>query len=676
MMTADRWQRVKRVFQAAAELPPAEREAWLAAEAAGDRELRREVSKMLRHASGSGLLDTPAWKGLRIESDLEPGSRLGPYEILTEAGAGGMGRVYKARDTRLGRMVAIKVLRAEFSHRLRIEGRAISALNHPHVCALYDIGDEEGFAYLVMEWVEGESLAAYIARGPLPLDAVLRYGHEIAGALSAAHAQGIVHRDLKPANVMITASGAKVLDFGVARTAEDDETPESAVVGTAAYMSPSQRNGSPADARSDIFALGLILCEMVTGVRPWRVAPQPPGNAPAELARLIEACLQPDASARVQSMEEVQSALERLRPGPAATAASHSMKPAWVAALAVLAVGIVVAPRWEFTPSSRTARLSGNSVPREPVVLPAAIAREPAPAAPKRSPALSREPAPALPPLLTVLSSDPGLKRDPSFSPDGSRVAYSWHQPGVGGYRICVRQANSDNDPICLTDGRTDDWGPAWSPDGRRMAFQRRTRDAGLYWVPASGGPEHLIARTARPEHDTLPQLSWSHDGKWIAAPDRASSQSTSIALFSVDSAEKLDLTANPFGTDHAPAFSPDGRSLAYASCRQPANPCDIHFLALDRDAAVKADRKITDEGIYIRGLSWLPDGRSLVVAAGSARSQDTYLWKVPLVPSGPPLRIDLAGSQARHPSTSLSGGLLAYTRISNWNLMMIRNFR
>jgi Tol biopolymer transport system component len=227
-----------------------------------------------------------------------------------------------------------------------------------------------------------------------------------------------------------------------------------------------------------------------------------------------------------------------------------------------------------------------------------------------------------------------------------------------------------------LTDGSTEDWGPAWSPDGRRIAFQRRNREAALYWVSASGGPEHLIARTARPEHDTLPQLSWSHDGKWIAAPDRASSQSTSIALFSVESGEKHEMTANSFGTDHAPAFSPDGRSLAYASCRQPANPCDIHVLAVDRNAVGKGDRKITDQAIYIRGLSWMPNGQNLVVAAGRAGSQQTYLWKAPVTTPGPLERIDLAGSSARHPSTALSGGLLAYTRISNWNLMMIRNFR
>ncbi len=218
-MTAERWQRVKEVFQSAAERRPEDRDAFLAAETSGDRELRLQVEKMLRHASGTGLLDRPAWDGLRFDSQLAAGMCLGPYEILEEAGAGGMGRVYKARDTRLGRMVAIKVLNAEFSDRFQAEARAISALNHPHVCGLHDIGEQDGMAYLVMEYVEGESLAARLARGPMPVEEVVRYGEEIADALAAAHAQGIVHRDLKPDNIMITKSGAKVLDFGVARMA-------------------------------------------------------------------------------------------------------------------------------------------------------------------------------------------------------------------------------------------------------------------------------------------------------------------------------------------------------------------------------------------------------------------------------------------------------------------------
>jgi serine/threonine protein kinase len=336
IVTAERWRRIKHVFQAAAERAPGDREAYLVSETAGDDELRHEVDKMLRHVTGAGILDRPAWEGLRIERKLDAGSRVGPYEIIEEAGAGGMGRVYKAHDTRLGRTVAIKVLSAEFSHRLRIEGRAISSLNHPHVCALYDIGEQEGTAYLVMEYVEGESLAARLLRGALPADAVIRYGAEIASALAAAHARGIVHCDLKPANIMVTASGAKVLDFGVARIAHDQESSDGPLVGTAAYMSPSQLNGNPADARSDIFALGLVLYEMLTGTRHSPGLPKLPANLPAGLGSLIDRCLRKDATDRVQHMEDVRVTLERLRSGRAER--SRWLKPAGAAALLALAV--------------------------------------------------------------------------------------------------------------------------------------------------------------------------------------------------------------------------------------------------------------------------------------------------------------------------------------------------
>ncbi|HET7747472.1 MAG TPA: serine/threonine-protein kinase, partial [Vicinamibacteria bacterium] len=217
---------------------------------------------------------------------LQPGARLGPYEIGASLGAGGMGEVYRARDTRLDRTVAIKVLPAALSSdpdrraRFEREARAISALSHPHICALFDVGRQDETDYLVLEYVEGQTLAERIAKGPLPIEQVLRHGFEIADALDKAHRQGIVHRDLKPGNVMLTKSGAKLLDFGLARltaldkgdptvsalpTQEKSLTDAGTVLGTFQYMSPEQLEGKPADARSDIWALGCVLFEMATG---------------------------------------------------------------------------------------------------------------------------------------------------------------------------------------------------------------------------------------------------------------------------------------------------------------------------------------------------------------------------------------------------------------------------
>src|SRR5712692_9676068 len=203
------------------------------------------------------------------------GTRLGPYEIVAPLGAGGMGEVWRGRDTRLDRSVAIKVISREFAERFEREAKSISALNHPHICTLYDVGEN----YLVMELLEGESLADRLTKGPLPLEQVLRYGIEIADALDKAHRAGIVHRDLKPGNIMITKSGAKLLDFGLAKggapptsaafdaTENKPLTAEGTIVGTFQYMAPEQLEGEQADARTDIFAFGAVLYEMATGKR-------------------------------------------------------------------------------------------------------------------------------------------------------------------------------------------------------------------------------------------------------------------------------------------------------------------------------------------------------------------------------------------------------------------------
>jgi Tol biopolymer transport system component len=676
-VTPERWQRIKDVFQSATSRAPEDRAAWLAAQTGGDPQLRHEVARMLRHADGTGLLDHPAWEGLRLEAALDAGTHLGPYEILEEIGSGGMGRVYKARDTRLDRTVAIKVLSAEFSDRLQLEARAVSALNHPHVCALYDIGNQDGTAYLVMEYVEGESLAACLVRGPLPLDAVLRYGAEIAGALAAAHARGIIHRDLKPANIMITASGAKVLDFGVARLAHEGDASTGAVVGTAAYMSPSQWNGSPADARSDIYALGLVLCEMITGTRRSTLLE----SVPPALSELVERCLQPNARHRVQRMDEVKLALESLRSHPTQPVRAMWSKPAWIAALLaiVAATAMLTSKFTSVSPPileqpkhiSSTTTPSGPA-PAEPTRPAATVAAAPAiPVARRKPPS-----APLAPPSLRTLVSFPGLERDPSFSPDGTKVAFAWQRAAHRGFSICVRPVNSDDAPTILTDGSDEDWGPAWSPDGRKIAFRRKGGEPGIYWVSLAGGPENFAAPIGRQDQETLPQLSWSRDGKWIAAPDRDSAGSTHINLLSVASGEKRELTSNRTGVDHAPAFSPDGKSLAFASCRSGVSPCDVYILDLDRGLQSRQLRRITDQGIYIRGITWAPDGRSLIYSAGRNRSQDTYLWRVVTDPPGLPERIDLAGSRARHPAVSASSNLLAYTGLTNWKLMMIQNFR
>jgi serine/threonine protein kinase len=265
---------------------------------------------------------------------IEIGARLGPYEIEEAVGAGGMGEVYRARDTRLERSVAIKVLPAHLAEspalrqRLDREAKAISSLSHPHICPLYDVGHEDGVDYLVMEFIEGETLADRLSRGPLPIEEVLRFGVQIADALEKAHRQGIIHRDLKPGNVMLTTDGAKLLDFGLAKadgvTDGDDAdltvsptvskplTAAGTIIGTYQYMAPEQLEGKAADARTDIFALGALLYEMAAGRRAFLAdtqasligaimheAPDPVSTiqpmTPPAFDRVVQTCLAKDA---------------------------------------------------------------------------------------------------------------------------------------------------------------------------------------------------------------------------------------------------------------------------------------------------------------------------------------------------------------------------------------------
>jgi serine/threonine protein kinase len=239
---------------------------------------------------------------------LTAGTKLGPYEIQSLLGAGGMGEVYRSRDTRLDRTVAIKVLAShlssspELKQRMEREGRAISSLNHPHICQLYDIGSQNGTDYLVMEFLEGETLAERLRKGAMPLNEVYKIGIAVAEALAVAHRNGIVHRDLKPGNIMLTAGGAKLMDFGLAKPLGLQSAPSGSgtappsftaaatlsgpsplsplttagsIIGTIQYMSPEQIEGKEADARSDIFAFGAVLYEMVAGKRPFSVGPRP-----------------------------------------------------------------------------------------------------------------------------------------------------------------------------------------------------------------------------------------------------------------------------------------------------------------------------------------------------------------------------------------------------------------
>ena len=307
---------------------------------------------------------------------LAAGTKLGPYEILAPLGAGGMGEVYKARDTRLDRIVAIKILPPEWANdpamkeRFNHEAKTVASLNHPNICVLHDIGTESGVAFLVMEYMEGETLADRLARGPLTLDEAMTVAIAIADALDKAHRKGVIHRDLKPANVMLTGSGPKLLDFGLAKSqaalpAASNLTIPGMVLGTLQYMAPEQFDGVEADRRSDIFAFGVVVHEMITGKKAFEgksqvllisaiaTATPPPVSrvqlsAPPALDHVIKTCLEKDPADRWQDARDLLAELQWIAEGGedagvSVSAVAGTPRRRWLRRAALAAAAVLVA---------------------------------------------------------------------------------------------------------------------------------------------------------------------------------------------------------------------------------------------------------------------------------------------------------------------------------------------
>jgi serine/threonine protein kinase len=326
-MTPERFQQIEKLYHAVRSRTGDERAALLAQ---ADPELRREVESLLAQPDSAKFLDRPALDNAAELGDatvtmFTAGACLGPYRIEGKLGQGGMGEVFRAVDTRLGRAVAIKVAQKEFSDRFEREARAISSLNHPHICTLHDVGPN----YLVMELVEGETIAARLKNGALPVKTALLYASQIAAALVEAHGKGIIHRDLKLGNIMIAKSGVKILDFGLAKSSEDETlTASRMAMGTPAYMAPEQRQSKPADARTDVYSFGCVLYEMLTGGRVWAQRKRIPLRG---LEKVVNRCLEEDPRLRWQSAAELERELGKV-------AASRIPWKAVAAAAAILVI--------------------------------------------------------------------------------------------------------------------------------------------------------------------------------------------------------------------------------------------------------------------------------------------------------------------------------------------------
>ena len=496
---------------------------------------------------------------------LTTGARLGPYEILSPLGAGGMGEVYKARDTRLERTVAVKVLPThmasspEVRQRFEREAKTISQLSHPHICALYDVGREGETEYLVMELLEGEPLSDRLARGALPLEQTLRYGVEIADALDKAHRQGIVHRDLKPGNVMITKSGVKLLDFGLAKAmaepmkasgatslptvmgSANNLTQEGTILGTFQYMAPEQLEGREADGRTDIFAFGAVLYEMATGRKAFAGATQaslissilrddpPPisqvqSMSPPALDRVVRGCLAKDPEDRLQSAHDIASELKWISEGsgagiapPTAVAGRRRNRErlAWtVAALAVAAAAV-----WTLRGTRHAA-------------------------------------APELP-IRFLLSPPPGLRFSDSvaLSPDARSVVFLTEDSGRK--RGLWLRPLDELSPKLLSSAGAERY-PFWSPDGRMIAFFESGR---LRRIDVGGGPAQTIC-----ESGIGMGGSWGSSGTIVFTSDFGTGLlAVSAAGGKPAPATTLDLARGDVA-HLLPVFLPDGRHFVFAA--------------------------------------------------------------------------------------------------------------
>jgi serine/threonine protein kinase/Tol biopolymer transport system component len=561
----ERWERVDKILQDALERAPDERPSFLDNACAGDERLRNEVEALVRshEIAGSFLQKSPSLSSLTdrpkpTASGQFVGKSLGPYAVKALLGSGGMGEVYLAEDTRLGRHVALKVLAAVFLDDVQLrwrflrEARSVATLTHPHICTLYDISQQDGTDFLVMEYLEGETLAARLQRGPLPLADALRYAIEVADALDKAHRHGIIHRDLKPGNIMLTKSGAKLLDFGLAkaergtRIAEDpaDLTSKGIILGTLPYMAPEQLHGKNADVRTDIFAFGAVLYEAIMGQKAFQATseasliatilerePRPMSvrePTTRALERIVKVCLSKDPEDRWQSARDLRRELKWIAESTSVPDGTVSVttgnRRSWVAFLA-LSILVVLAG------------ISGIQY--------------------------FRSPPPASDIRFEIEVPNTINPDSIAISPDGTHIAYSTGVRQGGESGLWVRSMNSlEARMLPGTDGALH---PFWSPDGRFIGFAAG-RD--LKKIETIGGLPETLARLG----NVFLGGTWSREGIIVFADGTGGLRR--VADSGGETAYVSELDKSLEQTQHYwPSFLPDGRQFLYlAGSTKPEN--------------------------------------------------------------------------------------------------------
>jgi serine/threonine protein kinase len=599
-----------------------------------------------------------------------PGTRVGPYELLSVLGEGGMGTVYRAHDPRLLRDVAVKVLRSEVmadhdrQTRFLHEARAVSALKHPNIVTVYDVGTKGDVAYMVLELVEGRSLDQAIPRGGMPVADVLKIGVQIAEAFASAHAAQIIHRDLKPANVMLQQDGrVKVLDFGLAKLVDRSDagaaktatqTAAGMIMGSAAYMSPEQAEGKPLDARTDIFSFGALLYELCTGTRAFRGDSQvsvlsevlrhdPPPvttarpDLPPELARLVARCLRKDPARRVQSMADLKVALDDLREesnsghltvAPPARGVTRGLPQfAWLMAAAAIAVlAITMTMMWRRNASTP----SPSDAPGEPV----------------------------------PLTSYPGRESTPAFSPDGSQIAFSWDGERENNVDVYVKSIGG-GPPLRLTTDPRIDHRAKWSPDGRQLAFIRLLdrETFAVILVPPLGGPEKKLGQFFTRYTLVLPlaSIAWTTDSKFLFVSGGLKAGDTNhIQRVSIETGEVQPFASAPAGANGfmSLAVAPDGQTLAAVLVGGVGSPT-VSLLSLSPTWELRETRPLA-LGAPVDTVTFTADSRDLLVRI--AVNVPLPLHRI-AVSGGSLEAMAWVGPDAHGPTVSATGRRLAFAR-------------
>jgi eukaryotic-like serine/threonine-protein kinase len=598
--------------------------------------------------------------------------QLGPYVIVAPLGVGGMGEVYRARDSKLGRDVAIKILPEHFTAdperraRFAREARVLATLNHPNIAAIYGLEESNGMSALVLELVEGMTLADRIARGPLRLSQTVTIARQLVDALEAAHEQGIVHRDLKPANIILQGAAdvstadirAKVLDFGLAkptaRLLDDDptisigDTAVGRIVGTPAYMSPEQARGLAVDARTDVWAFGCVLYEMIVGRPAFRGATTSdtiakilesdpdwqalPASTPASIRRLLTRCLEKDSKRRLHAIADanfdLDEALAESKPGVVVTSTSSQRHIGRWASVAGIVALVLAAGAWKVW-TNRT----------------------------------SDVPAPRVMPL----TSFQGIEMSPTFSPDGKQIAFSWDGEKGDNEDIYVLIVGTDN-PLAVTGDPARDVSPAWRPEANEIAFARvESNRASIYLVSATGGSERKLAEFtpvpyggSGPIETRDPRLAWSPDGRWLVVSRVMSGDERGIFVVGEDGSKQTLLSAEPTDDYRMAVFSPDGGKLGVIN----GGSIEVAELTGTGLPTVKGPpRGLTPYLGYVGGLAWATDGASLLFGRSRYPSPDPpSLWRVAVSGDSAPERYDLAGV-ASYPAIAPRGSRLAFVR-------------